>query len=136
MMTENKTSDDAPIKLAIEGPNFFKVGFWLTLTYVGAVAGFSLWDWIDVALMKPNEWGDFLAGVFGPLALLWVVLGFLQQGSELRNSRDALLLQAKELRQSVEAQKDLVSVARDQFEIDKENADFEKATALKKINLG
>ena len=31
-----------------------------------------------------NEWGDFLAGVFGPLALLWLVLGYFIQAKELR----------------------------------------------------
>ncbi|WP_109356538.1 hypothetical protein [Sphingorhabdus sp. EL138] len=113
-MDDNDRLEGAPITLAIEGPNFFRIGFWLTVTYIGAVVGFSLWDWIDVARMKPNEWGDFLAGVFGPLALLWVVLGFLQQGSELKNSRDALLLQAKELKNSVEQQKALVAVSREQ----------------------
>lgn len=109
-----QSDESAPIALLIEGPNFFRIGFWLTLTYLTLVLGFSFWDWIDVARMKPNEWGDFLAGVFGPLALLWVVLGFLQQGSELKNSRDALLLQAEELKNSVEQQKALVEVSREQ----------------------
>ena len=31
-----------------------------------------------------NEWGDFLAGVFGPLALLWLALGYFIQAKELR----------------------------------------------------
>jgi hypothetical protein len=38
--------------------------------------------------------GSFLAGVFAPLAFLWLVLGFYQQGVELR-------LQAEELTKSV-----------------------------------
>ena len=37
--------------------------------------------------LKPNELGDFLAGLFAPLAFLWLVLGFLIQASELRLSR-------------------------------------------------
>lgn len=128
-MAEIEQVDDEPITLPIEGPNFFKIGFWLTLSYLTLVIGFSLWDWIDVALMKPNEWGDFLAGIFGPLALLWVVLGFLQQGSELKNSRDALLLQAQELRHSVEAQKDLGQAAWAQVgeeRLTRENAAIER----------
>lgn len=123
-MDDNNNTVDEPITLSIEGPNFFKIGFWLTLVYVGSVVGFSLWDWIDMRAMKPHEWGDFLAGVFGPLALLWVVLGFLQQGSELRNSRDALLLQAEELRHSVEAQKDLGLAAWAQVGEERENRAF------------
>jgi hypothetical protein len=123
-MDDNNNTVDEPITLSIEGPNFFKIGFWLTLVYVGSVVGFSLWDWIDMRAMKPHEWGDFLAGVFGPLALLWVVLGFLQQGSELRNSRDALLLQAEELRHSVEAQKDLGQAAWAQVGEERQNRAF------------
>ena len=37
-----------------------------------------------------------------------------------------MLLQAKELRHSVEAQRDLVGVARDQFAIDKDQIEFER----------
>lgn len=54
--------------------------------------------------LELNELGDFLAGVFGPVAFLWLVLGFLQQGRELKLSTDALRLQADELRASVEQQ--------------------------------
>lgn len=120
VMNENNQLDDSSMELSIGGPNFFKIGFWLTLTYISAVVGFSIWDFSDVIAMKPNEWGDFLAGIFGPLALLWVVLGFLQQGSELRNSRDALLLQAKELRHSVDAQNNMADAAWTQVSIEKE----------------
>ncbi|WP_284124526.1 hypothetical protein [Parerythrobacter aestuarii] len=65
--------------------------------------------------MRPNEFGDFLAGSAAPLAFLWLVLGFLQQGIELRNSSKALHIQGEELRNSVEQQRALVEVARDQL---------------------
>ncbi|WP_259641795.1 hypothetical protein, partial [Pseudomonas syringae group genomosp. 3] len=55
-------------------------------------------------VMELNEVGDFLAGAFGPLAILWLVLGFFQQGVELRQGTEALLLQANELRESVTQQ--------------------------------
>lgn len=35
---------------------------------------------------QQNAWGDFFSGFFAPLAFLWLVLGYLQQGEELRNS--------------------------------------------------
>ncbi|WP_338459549.1 hypothetical protein [Pseudomonas sp. TE3-3-F2023] len=57
--------------------------------------------------MELNAVGDFMAGVFSPLAFLWLVLGFVQQGFELRISSDALILQAKELKASVEQQTEL-----------------------------
>ncbi|WP_064390972.1 hypothetical protein [Pseudomonas sp. RIT-PI-r] len=57
--------------------------------------------------MDLNEVGDFLAGAFGPLAILWLVLGFFQQGAELRQSTEALKLQAEELKESVLQQAEL-----------------------------
>lgn len=44
-----------------------------------------------------NEWGDFLAGAFAPPAFLWLILGYLQQGEELKHSTEALKAQKEEL---------------------------------------
>lgn len=66
--------------------------------------------------MKPNEWGDFLAGTFAPLAFLWLVFGYRQQGDELRQNTIAIELQAKELKNSVEQQTALVEATK--FELD------------------
>lgn len=43
--------------------------------------------------MEINELGDFLAGIFSPLAFLWLVLGFFQQKKELS-------LQIKEMQET------------------------------------
>ena len=102
---------ESDAKSKTSGPNFFVIGLVLTALYLIMVLGFAAFAQSGILAMKPNEWGDFLAGIFGPLALLWVVLGFLQQGAELRYSRDALLLQARELRASVEAQKNMGEAA-------------------------
>jgi hypothetical protein len=59
--------------------------------------------------MGLNEVGDFLAGAFGPVAILWLVLGFFQQGIELRQGTDALRLQAQELSNSVAQQCEMVA---------------------------
>lgn len=42
---------------------------------------------VDAArpFIRLNEWGDLLAGLFAPLAFLWLVVGYFQQGQELRN---------------------------------------------------
>ena len=45
-----------------------------------------------------NEFGDFIAGAFAPLAFLWLVLGYYQQGKELQQNTEALRLQADELK--------------------------------------
>jgi hypothetical protein len=52
-----------------------------------------------------NELGDFAAGVFGPIAFLWLVLGYRQQGRELNISSNALTAQVEELKNTVEYQR-------------------------------
>lgn len=91
------------------------IGIALTIVYLGAL--WFLFDGrlVEIMLMKPNEIGDLLAGAFGPLAILWLILGFFQQGIELRQNTKALELQAEELRKSVEHQKEMVEVSREQL---------------------
>lgn len=69
----------------------------------------------EMARLAPDEVATFLSGVFAPLAFLWLVLGFRQQGDELQNSARALWLQGEELRNSVEQQRQLVEVSREQL---------------------
>ena len=44
-----------------------------------------------------NELGDFLAGVFSPLAFLWLVVGYFLQASELNLTRKELIGQTSAL---------------------------------------
>lgn len=83
--------------------------------------------------MPLNEVGDFLAGVFGPLGLLWLVLGYLQQGIELGLNTRALELQASELMNSVNQQRELVDIARKQFEAELEVLRHERQRAEQAI---
>ena len=69
-----------------------------------------------------NEAGDFLAGVFGPVAFLWLVLGYFQQGIELSQNTKALELQVSELANSVEQQKQLVAATREQIAHERDQA--------------
>lgn len=120
-------------KLEKKGLNYGAIGIGGTLIYLGLVAWILFHNDVDLGSMSPNEWGDFQAGIFGPLALFWVVMGFWQQGAELRNSRDALILQAKELENSVVAQQDQVNALYAQIESSREiweldqTADFQKS---------
>lgn len=50
-----------------------------------------------------NEFGDFIAGAFAPLAFFWLVRGFYQQGKGLEQNSEALKIQADELRKTTEA---------------------------------
>ena len=72
------------------GNLLFRVGVLITLAWLATILVLIISSvevhWIDVRPLAFSELGDFFAGVFGPLAILWVILGFIQQGAELRNS--------------------------------------------------
>lgn len=88
------------------------IGIALTVAYLGLLVYISAARASDLATMPLNNLGDFLAGALGPLAILWLILGFFQQGIELRQNTEALRLQAHELKQSVEQQRQLVESSR------------------------
>lgn len=110
---------EPPIKLPPHPPPANKLLHRSGLALTGSwVLGWIIYVAINreaVGGLAPNEAGDFLAGVFAPLAFLWLVLGFFQQGQELRHSAEALWLQGRELQNSVEQQRDLVNVTREQL---------------------
>lgn len=90
-----------------------RYGLIATFVYLSLIVLWIYLDWQRFCMLAPNEWGDFLAGTIGPLALLWVVLSFWLQSNELQNSVNALQLQAEELRNSVEQQQEMVRVTRE-----------------------
>ena len=101
-------------------PGIAAVGAVLSVSYLGALLAYAVIQRGPFLKMLPNEFADFLGGAFAPLAFLWLVLGFIQQGQELRISSDALRLQGDELRNSVEQQRQLVEVSRQQLESEAE----------------
>lgn len=90
------------------------------------VFGLVVWWWDranELTVLEANAFGDFLAGICAPVAFLWLVLGFWQQGQELRNSSSALWMQMRELQNSVKAQNDLVGATRSLRDVEREIAD-------------
>lgn len=95
--------------------------FYFLLAYLGGIfiyiLIFHVW-FADYSKPMPlNEVGDFLAGVFSPLAFLFLYIGYKQnsesirlQNEELKASTKALELQVKEMQESVEQQKKLVEI--------------------------
>lgn len=88
-------------------------GYVLTALWAAVLAAYLLLGgaskWKSLLASPPNEFGDFLAGAFAPLAFLWLALTVWLQSRELRLQRkelqqngEALRLQAEELRNSVE----------------------------------
>lgn len=93
--------------------------FWaahLTALYVGGSILVMAARFDELITLHLNEIGDLLAGVFGPAAFLWLILGYLQQGRELKISSNALLLQADELQASVDQQREIAAATRSQVE--------------------
>ena len=79
-----------------------------TAIYVGGAILIMASRFDELLKLELNEIGDLSAGIFGPVAFLWLVLGYMQQGRELKISSEALQMQAAELKESVEQQKSLV----------------------------
>lgn len=82
-------------------------GLVLTIAYMSFVLPIVIPRLGELGGMALNEIGDFLAGLFGPAAFMWLVLGFLQQASalrvqseELRATRVQGALQAEALQKS------------------------------------
>lgn len=69
----------------------------ITICYLSLFLGVILARFRELISLPLNELGDFAAGVFGPLAFLWLVLGYRQQGKELNASTLALEQQVSEL---------------------------------------
>ncbi len=65
--------------------------FWLT---VGLGYAWGFFGWSNFWCLKPNELGDFFAGLSAPLAFLWLVLGYMQQGEEIKETRVEIKRQA------------------------------------------
>ncbi|WP_153020691.1 hypothetical protein [Pseudomonas sp. BMS12] len=92
----------------------FSIGITISIAWLLAMTVPLIHQADKLSGLMPNEWGDFFAGVFAPLAFLWLILGYLQQGEELRLSTNTLALQAEELKNSVEQQRALVEVSKEQ----------------------
>ena len=90
-------------------------GIGITVIWLAVITSF----WMFGGLSSPtslNELGDFLAGIFAPIAFLWLILGYVQQGKQLEQNtkaleqqEKALQLQIDEMRESVKQQTNLVS---------------------------
>lgn len=113
---------DAEVEPVVEPPKPSRgltvFGLAATVTWCLLLAGYAWLARDKWAGLEPNAVGDFFSGAFAPLAFLWLVLGFFQQGTELRQSSEALRLQGRELQNSVRQQRELVKVTREQLQFD------------------
>lgn len=89
----------------------------LTVLYLAGIFIIRPGLFSELGCLDLNELGDFLAGVFAPLAFLWLVLGYFLQRREISQNTKALELQAEELNSSVEQQKQLVETAKEDLKL-------------------
>jgi hypothetical protein len=96
------------------------VGTLLSLIWLGLFVWAIVEKREAVSILKLNEWGDFFAGFAAPLALLWLVLGYLQQGEELEQNTAALLGQRDEFQRQVAETQNLVEASKRQAKASEE----------------
>lgn len=85
------------------------IGWALTALWLSILGYYLFSNRINPLTLSADQFGNFAAGSLAPIGIVWIVLGFLLQGDELKNSVDAL-------RQSVEQQGNLVDLTRKQLE--------------------
>lgn len=93
-----------------------RFGIGITMLWLLLIIGFAIFG--DLTFPKTlNELGDFLAGIFAPIAFFWLILGYIQQAKQLeqntyalKQQEQALQLQVSELQESIEQQKMLVQI--------------------------
>lgn len=90
----------------------------------------SISRWRAFWQSPPNNFGDALAGIFAPLAFLWLVVATFLQRSELEQNREALFLQAKELKATVEELHHQTENQRRANENDQSRIEVERLTRL------
>lgn len=93
-------------------------GIWgLAAFLIGWFQWDALWN------MSPNEWGDFLAGVAAPPALVWLIAGYFQHTKEVH-------LQTQELQHHVEEAQRLATHAGHLLEREEERENREALPEL------
>lgn len=93
------------IRSYIDDNKLVAFGLTITIPYLLWAANLVFFkEYSKFKALGLNELGDLLAGIFGPLAFLWLVIGYMQQGRELR-------FQIEELKNSVKYQGELADAA-------------------------
>ncbi len=105
-----------------------RFGIGMTLLWLLVIVVFSIFG--DLTFPKTlNELGDFLAGIFAPIAFFWLILGYIQQAKQLEQNTQALQqqehalqLQIEEMRESVKQQKEITEIQNQQYNMIKKSA--------------
>ncbi|MBY3595989.1 hypothetical protein [Rhizobium bangladeshense] len=117
-------SEEAPKEAAIEGASVKLVacGVVTVLWLIAAISiGYFAHSPMDdpsckgtFSCLTASEWGDFLAGVFAPVAFFWLVVTVWIQSDELREQRKELALTRKEFELNRSVMEEEAQAARSQ----------------------
>ncbi|GAA5181415.1 hypothetical protein GCM10023345_04880 [Acinetobacter kookii] len=66
------------------------IGICVTLVWFLAITIFCILENFGFEQNNLNSLGDFLAGIFAPVAFFWLILGYVQQGKQLDQNTKAL----------------------------------------------
>ena len=75
-------------------------GIGITVVWLAVIVAF----WIFGGLESPsslNELGDFLAGIFAPVAFFWLILGYVQQGKQNNLNIEAIKFQMEAMNNAI-----------------------------------
>ena len=107
-------------------------GIIITLAYIGGTL-YLQQPLESLTTLPPSELGDFLSGIFAPLAFLWLVIGYIQNNKSINQNNQsiqlqekALKLQTEELKNSVNEMKEANKTSAGQLESIKNNEKLNK----------
>ena len=110
--------------------NWLIIAFVVTIAYITFIVWkvdfWKIWDFLSSPNL--NEVGDFIAGVFSPLAFIWLVAAVLTQRQELTETRD----QFAENQKVVDAQ---LKTINDQSDLLQQQHTLAEETAKKNYRL-
>jgi hypothetical protein len=77
------------------------IGILVTVIWIAIIVFIYLFTGLEHP-KSLNEFGDFLAGVFAPVAFFWLILGYMQQGKQLEQNTKALEQQERALQLQID----------------------------------
>lgn len=88
--TENFALSEQPESWFANGLHCFMIVF--SVMWFGIVAVYitEFFGWDNLFSMVPNEFSGFMAGMTLPLAIVWVVMAYIDRGSSFRNETQML----------------------------------------------
>ncbi len=99
-----RRGSDAVVTRNEVSPWYVRLGIVATVTWFGVAAAYVHAEigWTRFQHLQADTLGNFLEGVFAPLAFLWLVIGYFLQQAEIHQNTEALRAQAVEIQRTAE----------------------------------